>query len=210
MHASSESSVHLPDFRLEKSFFCQLSAYRPPRPRVSFLSSAEHIVVARSPASVPLRFLRLLQMHCRKGNGKDHAKFSPVATASYRLLPVITLKEEIEGQDAEELVAKCPLDVFDIEDLGGGSKRAKVGGGDASIHDLQPKSLRLLGVRNQRGSLVAARELRHIMGHRFASETMSSQAFNSLFRTTRCRCLFSNVVFPLGYWGRSRRWCRCL
>lgn len=68
----------------------------------------------------------LLQMHCRKGIGKDHAKFSPVATASYRLLPVVSLKEEIEGQDAEELVAKCPLDVFDIEDLGGGSKRAKV------------------------------------------------------------------------------------
>ena len=75
------------------------------------------------------------------------------------MLPVITLKEEIEGQDAEELVAKCPLDVFDIEDLGGGSKRAKVGGGDASIHNLEPKSLRLLGVRNQRGSLVAARVL---------------------------------------------------
>ena len=68
----------------------------------------------------------LVQMHCRKGIGKDHAKFSPVATASYRLLPVITLKEEVVGQDAEELAAKCPLDVFDIEDLGGGSKRAKV------------------------------------------------------------------------------------
>lgn len=26
---------------------------------------------------------------CRKGNGRDHAKFSPVATASYRLLPRI-------------------------------------------------------------------------------------------------------------------------
>lgn len=67
------------------------------------------------------------QMHCRKGVGKDHAKFSPVATASYRLLPVVTLKQEVEGEEAEELVAKCPLDVFDIEDLGGGSKRAKVG-----------------------------------------------------------------------------------
>lgn len=74
------------------------------------------------------RFSALLQMHCRKGIGKDHAKFSPVATASYRLLPVITLEEEIEGRDAEDLVAKCPLDVFDIEDLGGGSKRAKVRG----------------------------------------------------------------------------------
>eukprot|EP00904_Undaria_pinnatifida_P009873 jgi/Undpi1/6015/HiC_scaffold_2.g01289.m1 len=66
------------------------------------------------------------EMHCRKGVGKDHAKFSPVATASYRLLPVITLKEDVEGEEAEELVAKCPLNVFDIEDLGGGDKRATV------------------------------------------------------------------------------------
>ena len=27
------------------------------------------------------------EAHCRKGLGKDHTKFSPVATASYRLLP---------------------------------------------------------------------------------------------------------------------------
>lgn len=76
-----------------------------------------------SPTFVPLCFL---QMHCRKGIGKDHAKFSPVATASYRLLPVITLKEEVEGEEADDLVAKCPLGVFDIEDLDGGDRRAKV------------------------------------------------------------------------------------
>lgn len=66
------------------------------------------------------------QLHCRKGIGKDHAKFSPVATASYRLLPVVTLKEEVEDEEAEELVAKCPLNVFDIEDIADGYKRAKV------------------------------------------------------------------------------------
>lgn len=27
------------------------------------------------------------EAHCRKGIGKDHTKFSPCATASYRLLP---------------------------------------------------------------------------------------------------------------------------
>uniref|UniRef100_A0A8C2HL71 DNA-directed RNA polymerases I and III subunit RPAC1 n=1 Tax=Cyprinus carpio TaxID=7962 RepID=A0A8C2HL71_CYPCA len=40
-------------------------------------------------------------MHCVKGIGKDHAKFSPVATASYRLLPEITLLQTIEGEQAE-------------------------------------------------------------------------------------------------------------
>lgn len=35
-----------------------------------------------------------------KGIGRDHAKFSPVATASYRLLPRIVLKKKITGADA--------------------------------------------------------------------------------------------------------------
>ena len=56
----------------------------------------------------------------QKGVGRDHAKFSPVATASYRLLPRIELSAEspFEGDEADQLVAKCPLGVFDIEDMG--------------------------------------------------------------------------------------------
>ncbi|KAL9936070.1 hypothetical protein V8E36_004912 [Tilletia maclaganii] len=34
-----------------------------------------------------------LELHCEKGIGKDHAKFSPVCPASYRLLPRITILE---------------------------------------------------------------------------------------------------------------------
>ena len=40
------------------------------------------------------------------GIGKDHAKFSPVAPASYRLMPTITLLEPITGDDADKF-AKC-------------------------------------------------------------------------------------------------------
>ncbi|XP_053314941.1 DNA-directed RNA polymerases I and III subunit RPAC1 [Spea bombifrons] len=42
-------------------------------------------------------------MHCVKGVGKDHAKFSPVATASYRLLPEISLLRPVEGELADVL-----------------------------------------------------------------------------------------------------------
>lgn len=35
--------------------------------------------------------------------GKDHTKYSPVATASYRLLPEIILKEPVTGALAYEL-----------------------------------------------------------------------------------------------------------
>jgi len=66
---------------------------------------------------------------CRKGVGKDHAKYSPVSTASYRLLPSVEIVEPIKGEEAEGLVKLCPMNVFDIEDMGGrkaGGKKAVV------------------------------------------------------------------------------------
>ncbi|CAD6215541.1 GSCOCG00000350001-RA-CDS [Cotesia congregata] len=42
-------------------------------------------------------------LYAVKGIGKDHAKFSPVATASYRLMPVITLKRRFFGTEADLL-----------------------------------------------------------------------------------------------------------
>ena len=59
-----------------------------------------------------------MELMCEKGTGKTHAKWSPVATAYYRLIPDISLNEEITGSEAEELKAKCPMNVFDIEDSG--------------------------------------------------------------------------------------------
>ncbi|CAH0594285.1 unnamed protein product [Chrysodeixis includens] len=47
-----------------------------------------------------------LQLVAVKGIGRDHAKFSPVATASYRLLPEVTLTREIKGSEAS-LLQSC-------------------------------------------------------------------------------------------------------
>lgn len=69
-----------------------------------------------------------LEAHGCKGIGKDHAKFSPVATASYRMLPKIDLVKPVTGDRAHALKERCPLNVFDIEDMvleDGGSKRKK-------------------------------------------------------------------------------------
>ncbi|PFH49399.1 hypothetical protein AMATHDRAFT_4916 [Amanita thiersii Skay4041] len=43
-----------------------------------------------------------MELHAVKGVGKDHAKFSPVATASYRLLPHIKIKKPIPRHLAEK------------------------------------------------------------------------------------------------------------
>ena len=59
-----------------------------------------------------------LEAWCEKGIGKTHAKWSPVATASYRLLPEVTIRKELRGDEARELVQKCPMKVFEIEEIG--------------------------------------------------------------------------------------------
>ena len=67
--------------------------------------------------------MRLLAV---KGIGKDHAKFSPVATASYRLLPEITLVKEVEGEMADRLQKCFSPGVIGIEHDSHGKKVAKV------------------------------------------------------------------------------------
>jgi DNA-directed RNA polymerase I and III subunit RPAC1 len=59
-----------------------------------------------------------MELICEKGVGKTHAKWSPVCTAYYRLMPDIRLTQLVEGDDAKELKALCPMGVFDIEDTG--------------------------------------------------------------------------------------------
>ncbi|KAJ1400493.1 RNA polymerase, RBP11-like subunit [Sesbania bispinosa] len=67
-----------------------------------------------------------LEVHAVKGVGKTHAKWSPVATAWYRMLPEVVLLEDVEDDLAVELKNKCAVKVFDIEDIGKGRRRARV------------------------------------------------------------------------------------
>lgn len=56
-----------------------------------------------------------IEMHAIKGVGSDHAKFSPVATASYRLLPTITIVKPILGKEAEKFARCFPRGVIGLE-----------------------------------------------------------------------------------------------
>ena len=58
-----------------------------------------------------------LEMHCVKGIGADHAKFSPVATASYRLLPTIDIMRPILEGDAKKFARCFPKGVIAVEDV---------------------------------------------------------------------------------------------
>jgi len=59
------------------------------------------------------------ELHVEKGIGQQHAKWSPVATASYRLLPEVLFAAPVVDELADELKVKCPMNVFDIEDIAG-------------------------------------------------------------------------------------------
>lgn len=45
-----------------------------------------------------------LEAHAIKGVGREHAKWSPVATAWYRLRPEVVLLQRVAGADAKQLV----------------------------------------------------------------------------------------------------------
>ncbi|KAK0047233.1 DNA-directed RNA polymerases I and III subunit RPAC1 [Biomphalaria pfeifferi] len=67
-----------------------------------------------------------LELFCVKGLGKDHAKFSPVATASYRLLPEIHLIREFYDDQAEKLQKCFSPGVIELEESEDGRQIARV------------------------------------------------------------------------------------
>lgn len=73
-----------------------------------------NILIAKLRPGQRIRALCIVE----KGLGKTHAKWSPVSTASYRLMPEISFSAPIRGEEAVDFVPKCPSGVFDIEDGG--------------------------------------------------------------------------------------------
>ncbi|NXC80565.1 RPAC1 protein, partial [Cercotrichas coryphoeus] len=84
-------------------------------------------------------------MHCVKGIGKDHAKFSPVATASYRLLPDITLLQPVEDEAAETLQKCFSPGVIEIQNING-KKVARVA--NARLDTFSREVFRHEGLKN--------------------------------------------------------------
>jgi DNA-directed RNA polymerase I and III subunit RPAC1 len=54
-------------------------------------------------------------MHCVRGLGEDHSKFSPVCTAFYRLMPAITITKPILDADAKKFARCFPRGVIETK-----------------------------------------------------------------------------------------------
>jgi DNA-directed RNA polymerase I and III subunit RPAC1 len=74
-------------------------------------SSHPDILVAKMR---PGQHIELL-MHAYKGTGQDHAKFSPVATATNRLLPTLDILRPIVGADAKKFARCFPKGVIRLD-----------------------------------------------------------------------------------------------
>ncbi|GAA5853846.1 hypothetical protein JCM5353_003126 [Sporobolomyces roseus] len=83
-----------------------LFASNPPKP------ANPNILIAKMRGGQEI----VAELHCNKGIGKDHAKWSPVATASYRLLPSIEILADIEPSLHPKLQACFPPGVIDISE----------------------------------------------------------------------------------------------
>jgi len=67
-----------------------------------------------------------MEAHARYGVGQDHAKYSPVATAAYRLYTNVEILEPIYDEDAEELAHLYEPGVFELIPAGVPGKRVTV------------------------------------------------------------------------------------
>lgn len=96
-----------------------------------------------------------LAMHMHKGIGADHAKFSPVATASYRLMPTISITAPILGADADKFANCFPEGVVGLETVT--KKDASVKGSGYEGHVGETKAV----VRDAMKDTVSREVLRH-------------------------------------------------
>ena len=88
----------------QSNYFSGENAIRPANPR---------ILIAKIRPGDEIDMV----MHAVKGIGADHAKFSPVATATYRLLPTIDISRPIVGDDAKKFARCFPKGVIGYEEV---------------------------------------------------------------------------------------------
>jgi DNA-directed RNA polymerases I and III subunit RPAC1 len=123
-----------------------------------------------------------LEMHAIKGVGSDHAKYSPVATASYRLMPTITILKPILGKDAEKFARCFPRGVIELETVT--KKDAAKKGSGYEGHEGEKKAV----VRDPMKDTVSRECLRH-------------EEFEGKVKLGRIRDHFIFSVESVGQWN---------
>jgi DNA-directed RNA polymerase I and III subunit RPAC1 len=100
------STVYASDIQWEpKGDQAERFAHNPIKPAL------DNIIVAKLRPGQEIN----VELHCTKGTGKIHAKWSPVAPAYYRLLPQIDILKPIVGDAADRFAATFPKGIIGIK-----------------------------------------------------------------------------------------------
>ena len=114
--AAHRKAIHTPNRPYTKHVYSGDMEWIPQGDQASYFSNIrpvhEDILIAKLRPGQAIE----LEAHVRKSDGKDHAKYSPVATASYRLMPNMEILKPIYDDLAEELVHLLEPGVFTLED----------------------------------------------------------------------------------------------
>lgn len=113
--AAQRKAINTPNRPYTKHVYSRDLEWIPQGDQGSYFSSIrpvhEDILIAKLRPGQAIE----LEAHARKGDGKNHAKYSPVATASYRLMPHLEILRPIYDDLAEELVHLLEPGVFVLE-----------------------------------------------------------------------------------------------
>lgn len=113
--AAQRKAINTPNRPYTKHVYSRDLEWIPQGDQASYFSSIrpvhEDILIAKLRPGQAIE----LEAHARKGDGKNHAKYSPVATASYRLMPHLEILKPIYDDLAEELVHLLEPGVFILE-----------------------------------------------------------------------------------------------
>ncbi|PSC68794.1 DNA-directed RNA polymerases I and III subunit RPAC1 [Micractinium conductrix] len=97
-----------------------------------------------------------LECHCIKGVGDEHAKWSPVATTWYRLMPEVVLLQQPHGDVARALAEQLP----GLLALQGTGDAATVTVGDVRKHDKLLEKVRRLSGEEQYKQYIQLRKIK--------------------------------------------------
>jgi DNA-directed RNA polymerase I and III subunit RPAC1 len=100
----------------------------------------------------------VIEAHCFKGVGKEHAKWSPVSTCWYRCLYEVSITQEIKGCLAEHLVQELP-GLFHLESK---QHSRRIVLGETRIYDFLLEKLRRISAESTWDPYL---KLRRIMDH---------------------------------------------
>jgi len=118
---AKKSTTETDDLYIDNCIYTEHIKWLPRKGQVQALSDGKESTPNPGPVENDILIAKLrpgheldIRMVAIKGVGKDHAKFSPVATVWYRLLPEIILNRPIIGEKAQRLQQCFSPGVIDL------------------------------------------------------------------------------------------------